>query len=151
MPQLPDVAFWVFNNQDQAQEKERTQREKRQARARAKLIAVGVSHALWPQGGQEKFNHSSGNKTNKRKCYKCKSTGHCAQDCQKEPPNPGLCPDSRQTGHWKRDCPHSWRGRGTLAPEMATLDNWRDPEDSGGSPQWDANLHQGSLGSPWLP
>jgi len=46
MPQLPDVAFRVFNNQDQAQEKERTQREKRQARACAKLIAVGVSHAL---------------------------------------------------------------------------------------------------------
>ena len=32
MPQLPDVAFGVFNNQDQAQEKERTQHEKRQAR-----------------------------------------------------------------------------------------------------------------------
>ena len=53
MPQLTDVAFGVFNNQDQAQEEERTQHEKRQARARAKLIAVAVSHALWPQGGQE--------------------------------------------------------------------------------------------------
>lgn len=40
MPQLLDVAFGVFNNQDQAQEEERPQREKRQARAHAELIAV---------------------------------------------------------------------------------------------------------------
>ena len=46
MPQLLDVAFGVFNNQDQAQEEERPQREKRQARARAKLIAAAVSHGL---------------------------------------------------------------------------------------------------------
>ena len=66
MPQLLDVAFGVFNNQDQAQEEERPQREKRQARARAKLIAAAVSHGLWPQGVQESSsleeemaNHSS--------------------------------------------------------------------------------------------
>ena len=46
MPQLLDVAFGVFNNQDQAQEEERPQREKRQARAHAKLIAAAVSHGL---------------------------------------------------------------------------------------------------------
>ena len=124
MPQLLDVAFGVFNNRDQAEKEERTQHEKRQARAHAKLIAVAVSHALQPQDnprGPRKSNSPSGGKTNKGEGYKCKSTGHWAQGCQKEPPRP--CPTCKQIGHWKRDCPQSQRRKGAPAPKMAMLDH----------------------------
>ena len=75
MPQLLHVAFEVFNNRDQAQ---------------------GQSERA------RKSNHSARGKTNEGECYKCKSTGHWAQDCQKEFPGP--CPACQQTGHWKRGC-----------------------------------------------
>ena len=79
MPQLIEVAFWVFNNRDQAEEEERIQCENRQARAHAKLIAIAVSHALQPQDnprGPRSFNHLSRGETSKGECFKCKPTSH---------------------------------------------------------------------------
>ena len=116
------MAFGVSNNRDQAEQEERTGHENKQARAQAKLMVIAVSHALQPQDnprGPRKFNHPPGGKTSKGECFKCKSTGHWAQKCQKEPPGP--CPVCKRTGHWKWDCPQSQRGRGAPAPEMAVL------------------------------
>ena len=123
MPQLLEVAFGVFNDRDKAEEEERTQCANRQARAQAKLMAIAVSHALQPQDNPReprKFNHPPGGKTSKGECFKCKSTSHWAQKCQKEPPGP--CPVCKQIDHWKWDCPQSQRGRGAPTPKMTMLD-----------------------------
>ena len=76
----------VLNDQDQTEEEvEKVQFEKRQARVQAQLIAVAVSHTLRPQDnpkGSGRFTHPSGGKTNKGKCFKCKSTHHQACGCQ---------------------------------------------------------------------
>ena len=88
MHQRLEVTFGVFNNRDQIQEEERTQCEKRQAKAQAKQVTVAVSHAWQPQGnpkGTRSFNHQSRGKTNKRECFKYKSTGHWACKCQERP------------------------------------------------------------------
>ena len=58
MSQLLEVAFGVFNNQDQAEEEQRSWHENRQARAQA--MTTAVRNALQPQdnpSGPRKLNH----------------------------------------------------------------------------------------------
>ena len=69
---------------------------------------------------------------------KCKPTG--CWDCQKELPGPR--PTCKQTDHWKRECPQSWRGSGVLP-----IPRW--PGDSSSSPQQDIYIHWGARGGPW--
>ena len=127
MPQLLGVAFGEFNNGDQAEEEEGTQHEERQARCRQSwrpLLSPTPCNLRTTQRHQESPTICP-KVTPTGKCYKCKSTGHWAQDCQKDTPGP--CRACKQTSHWKPDLTPSWRGSRAPAPEMAMLDDWGGP------------------------
>ena len=148
IPQLLEVAFWILNNWDQAEEEERNWHENGQATAQAKLrpqLSAVPCNLRTTQGVPRKFSHLPGGKTSKGECFKCKSTSHWAWECQKEPPGP--CPVCRQTGHWKWDCPQSWRG-GDSSHCGDGHTGWLGwPGDSGSSPYNEIFI---SIEEPWV-
>ena len=128
MSQLLEVAFGVFNNQDQAEEEQRSWHENRQARAQA--MTTAVRNALQPQdnpSGPRKLNHhlevkpARGNASN---------ISQPAQKCEREPSHP--CLACKRTGHWRWDCPQSWRQVGSCS-QGGHAGQLRWPRDSGGS------------------
>ena len=128
MSQLPEVAFGIFNNQDQAEEDERSWHENRRARAQA--MTTAVSNALQPQdnpSGPRKLNHHLEVKPERGNAS---TVSQPAQKCEKEPSRP--CLACKRTGHWRWDCPQSWRQVGSCS-QRGHARQLRQPGDSGGS------------------
>jgi hypothetical protein len=93
--QLLDVAFQVYNNCDLEEERMEQSEERRQVKLMAAMIG----------GATKAQKTSSGKKTKKPSCFKCRNLEHLANNCPETPPGLSYeCSKTEDTQwHWRRD------------------------------------------------
>ena len=107
---VQDLAFKVFDSQEEAAESSQQARLQQKAMLHAQALAGALRPMSFPQ--RDTWGSIKPHPTGARPksippgaSFKCGQGGHWAKNCPNPRPPTTLCPLCQQPGHWKSECP----------------------------------------------